>query len=122
MKKTLLYSLLALMLSSCGEHSDYDITKFTGEFRFYKGIGELFECKSRVKYYIADAGISTDLQEAYEELGLAEKDDAYIHIKGYLRDDDDPMEGITPEIVFVPVEIIKLDKNRGCERVIQQGR
>ena len=122
MKRTLLYSLLALMLSSCGEHSDYDVTKFTGEFRFYKGIGELFECKSRIKYYIADAGIYTDLQEAYKELALEEKDDAYIHIKGYLRDEAKPMEGIDPSTVFVPVEIIKIDKKRGCERIIQQGK
>ena len=121
MKRTLLYGLLALMLSSCGEHSDYDVTKFTGEFRFYKGIGEFFECTSRIKYYIADAGIYSDLQKAYEELGLEEKDDAYIHIKGYLRDEENPMEGIAPSTVFVPVDIIKLDKSRGCERIIQQG-
>jgi hypothetical protein len=121
MKKKLLYLLLTLTLSSCGEHSDYDITKFTGEFRFYRGIGEFFECKSRVKYYIADAGVYEDLKEAYKDLGLEEKDDAYIHIKGYLRDEKNPMEGIDPSTVFVPVEIIKVDKERGCERVIQQG-
>jgi len=121
MKKIFLYSLFTLILSSCSEHSDYDVTKFTGEFRFYRGIGEFFECKSRIKYYIADAGIYSDLKEAYEELGLEEKDDAYIKIKGYLRDEKNPMEGIDPSTVFVPVEIIKLDKSRGCERIIQQG-
>lgn len=121
MKKTLLLSLLSLMLTSCGEHSDYDISRFTGEFRYYRGIGEFFDCKSRVKYYIADAGVYDDLKEAYEKLGIEEKDDAYIKIKGYLRDEANPMEGIDPGTVFVPVEIINIDHGRGCERAVQQG-
>lgn len=123
MKKILLGALFAvstIFLSSCNEHGDYDITRFTGEYRYYRGIAEFFDCKSRVKYYVAESGIDSDLENAYLKLGLDEKDDVYIQLKGYLKEEE-MMEGINPSTVFVPVKILKIDKTRGCERGIRQG-
>ena len=112
----------ALLLSSCGEHSDYDIINFTGEYRYYSGIAEFFDCKSRTKYYIAKTGVSEDLKKAYLKLGMDEKDDTYMKVKGYLKEEEQQMEGINPSIVFVPVELLAVNKSRGCERAIQQGK
>lgn len=123
MKKILLgtfFTFIAVTLSSCGEHGDYDVIRYSGEYRYYKGIAEFFDCKSRVKYYVAKAGIDTDLQETYLKLGMEEKDDVYIQLKGYLKEEE-MMEGINPSTVFVPVELLKVDKTRGCERGLRQG-
>lgn len=125
--KTLSISLSAvflstLMLTSCGEHSDYDVINFTGEYRYYSGIAEFFDCKSRIKYYVARAGADKDLEKAYLKLGMDEKDDVFIKVKGYLKEEKAEMDGINPATVFVPVEIVSLDKKRGCERGIRQGQ
>ncbi len=123
MKKLLLFTLLAIsfvVLSSCNEHDDYDITRFNGEYRYYKGIAEFFDCKSRVKYYVAEAGIDSDLEKAYLKLDMEEKDDVFIQLKGYLKEEK-MMEGIYPSTVFVPVKLLKIDKSRGCERGLRQG-
>jgi len=119
MKKLLFMVLAASLLSSC-EHSGEEVVKFTGEYRYYSGIAEFFDCKSRVKYYVAKAGIDTDLQETYLALGMEEKDDVYIQINGYLKEEA-LMEGIDPATVFVPVKLLKVDKSRGCERGVMQG-
>ncbi len=119
-RKVLAITTLSLLLASCGEHDDYDISRFTGEYRYHAGIAEFFDCKSRIKYYVAKSGIDTDLQETYSKLGLEEKDDVYIQLTGYLKEEE-MMEGINPSTVFVPVELLKVDKSRGCERGIRQG-
>lgn len=119
-KKVLTLTVFSILLASCNEHSDYDVSRFTGEYRYYKGIAEFFDCKSRVKYYVAKAGIDTDLQKTYLDLGMAEKDDVYIQIKGYLKEEE-MMEGIFPSTVFVPVKLLKVDQSRGCVRGIRQG-
>jgi hypothetical protein len=123
MKKILSGILLfgvTVVMSSCNEHGDYDIVRFNGEYRYYKGIAEFFDCKSRVKYYVAEAGIDSDLEEAYLALGMDEKDDVYIQLKGYLKEEQ-MMEGIHPSTVFVPVKLLKVDKTRGCVRGLRQG-
>lgn len=53
---------------------------------------------------------------------MDEKDDTYMKVKGYLKEEEQHMEGINPSIVFVPVELLAVDKSRGCERAIQQGK
>jgi hypothetical protein len=123
MKKILAGALLfvvTVVMSACNEHDDYDIVRFNGEYRYYKGIAEFFDCKSRVKYYVAEAGIDSDLEEAYLALGMDEKDDVYIQLEGYLKEEI-MMEGIHPSTVFVPVKLLKVDKTRGCERGLRQG-
>jgi len=120
-KKSIFITLVALLLSSC-EHRGQDVIKFTGEYRYFAGIAEFFDCKERVKYFVAKAGINTDLQEAYLKLGVKDKDDVYIQIQGYLKEVAQ-MDGVDPATLFVPVKLLSLDKNRGCERgSIQQGR
>ena len=119
MNKLLFMVLVTSLLSSC-EHSGEEVIKYTGEYRYYSGIAEFFDCKSHVKYYVAKAGIDTELQKTYLDLGMEEKDDVYIQIKGYLKEEA-LMEGINPATVFVPVKLLKVDKSRGCERGIMQG-
>ena len=121
MKKFLLASITTLLLISCGEHSGQNIIKYTGEYRYYHGIAEFFVCKERVKYYISEVGVGTDLQEAYLEQGVAEDDDIYMQVTGYFMEEEQQMEGIDPATLFVPVELLKVDKDRGCERAIRQG-
>lgn len=115
MKKILLYiagSFASILLVSC-EHSGHEVSEFTGDYRYYAGIGEFFDCKKSVKYYVADMGIHTDLQEKYLKLGLRERDDVFIKVTGYLKEEQ-KIEGIDPSLVFVPVKFISLDKDRGC--------
>lgn len=121
MKKLLLTSIAAFLLTSCGEHSGQDITKFTGEYRYYHGIAEFFVCKERAKYYISEVGAGKDLQEAYLEQGVAEDDDVYMQVTGYFMEEEQLMPEIDPATLFVPVKLLKVDKNRGCERAIRQG-
>jgi uncharacterized lipoprotein NlpE involved in copper resistance len=120
-KKLVALSLILFLLTSCGEHSGQEISKFTGEYRYYAGIAEFFDCKSGVKYYIAKVGVGSELQEAYLKLDVKEKDDVYLQIKGYLKEEQQ-MEGIDPATVFVPVKLLSFDKNRGCKRGFMQGR
>jgi len=120
MKKLLLASVTALLLSSCGEHSGQNIIKYAGEYRYYHGIAEFFVCKERVKYYISDVGIGTDLQEAYLKQGVAEDDDVYMQVTGYFMEEQ-LMPEIEPATLFVPVELLKVDAARGCERMIREG-
>jgi len=113
------FLLAALLIASC-EHSDYEVTKFTGDYRYYAGIAEFFDCDSRIKYYLADAGISEELQQLHASLDINEKDDVYLELKGYLKEEQ-LMDGINPTDVFVPVELLKHDTSRGCERGFRQG-
>ena len=113
--------LLPLMLTSCGEHSGRDIKLFTGEYRYYAGIAEFFDCKDRVKYFVSKKiGINSELKEDFLSLGLRSSDDAYIRVKGYIKAEDQ-LQGMDPVSVFVPVELVKFDKNRGCKRSAKQG-
>jgi len=120
MRKAILVSFASFILASCGEHSGQDVSKFTGEYRYYAGIAEFFDCKTHTKYYIAKVGVGTDLQAAYLKLNVEEKDDVYIQVKGYLKEEKQ-IEGIDPATVFVPVKLLGIDKTRGCERGVMQG-
>lgn len=120
MRKILLICITALLLTSC-EHRGEDITKFKGEYRYYKGIAEFYDCKESVKYYVGDFGIYTELQKKYLAEGVAEDDDVYMQVTGYLKEEAILVEGVDPTIVFVPVELLSIDKNRGCQRALRQG-
>ena len=112
--------LLTLCLAAC-EHSGYEISKFNGDYRYYAGIAEFFDCDTGVKYYVADAGIHTELQDIYTSLDVKEKEDIYMQVEGYTREEQQ-MEGIDPILVFVPVKLLSHDADRGCKRTIRQGR
>lgn len=120
MKNKLAILVTAFLLTSCGEHRGQDISEFTGDYRFYAGIAEFFDCRKSVKYYVADSGIHNELQSLYLQLNLKDKDDVYIKVKGYLKEEQQ-MEGINPKTVFVPVKLISHDASRGCEQGIMQG-
>jgi len=118
---SLLILFLSLMLFSCGEHRGHDIKLFTGEYRYYAGITEFFNCKDGVRYFVSDKiGINDEIKKAFLNLGLKLKDDAYIRVKGYFKSEEQ-LEGMDPVSIFVPVELIKFDKTRGCKRSSKQG-
>lgn len=112
--------IAGLSLTSC-EHQGHTISEFNGDYRYYAGIAEFFNCQDGNKYYVADAGINNELQSRYLSLGLKQKEDVYIQVTGYLKKDKPKLEGIDPSLVFVPVRLISLDSSRGCNTVIRQG-
>jgi len=124
MKKILLCGLFPLMLlsllTSCGEHGGKTIIEYTGDYHFSNGIAEFFDCKGRVKYYLSDSGIAEKLQKEYLKLGVRKRDDVYMKVTGYVQEEE-KIEGIDPSDVFVAVELLKIDKDRGCERGHRQG-
>jgi len=119
MNKIGLFILFALGISSC-EHSGETIIEYQGDYRFVAGIGEFFDCKSRIKYFLADAGISTELEKQYLELAVPNEEDVYAILKGYLKEETQ-IEGVDPITVFVPTKVISLDPTRGCEKPKRQG-
>ena len=119
--RLILVFIVAIFLTSCGEHSGQTISEFSGDYRFYSGIGEFFDCNKKKKFYVANAGISSKLQETYLNLQIRPKEDVYIKIKGYLKEEVPQIEGINPELVFVPVKLISVDENRGCTYLIREG-
>lgn len=56
MIKTFFKFLPALLLVSC-EHSGYEVIEYTGDYRYYAGIAEFFDCDEQVNYYVADSGL-----------------------------------------------------------------
>lgn len=51
---------------------------------------------------------------------MNDRDDVFMQIEGYFKEESQ-MEGIDPATVFVPVRLLKVDKNRGCQRAICRG-
>ena len=111
--RLILAFVTTIFLTSCGEHSGQTISEFSGDYRFYSGIGEFFDCNQKKKFYVAKAGISTKLQDSYLKLQVKPKEDVFIKIQGYLKEEIQ-MEGIDPKLVFVPVKLISINKDRGC--------
>ncbi|MFK5987050.1 MAG: hypothetical protein QM479_16705 [Pseudomonadota bacterium] len=94
--------------------------RYTGNFRYYAGIAEFFDCKTQKKHYLADDGLADDLIKAYKELNLRLKDDVYIRVEGFYQEQEQ-MEGVDPIDVFVPTKIIQLDTTRSCKRPYRRG-
>ena len=112
--KFIFFLILSLSLVSC-DHWGEDVRGYTGDYRYYAGISEFFECKERVKYYVADMGIAAELEKEYLALGLAKKEDVYTKVEGYFKEEVQ-MEGIDSIMVFVPTKLISFDQERGCEK------
>ncbi len=120
-KSILLLAILPLIFVSCDtQHSGYTSKEYTGDYRVYAGIAEFFDCDERVKYFVAQSGVHSELAEKYTALGVPEKDDVYIKVEGYLKEEAQ-MEGVDPITVFVPTKFISFDQTRGCEMGRQQG-
>ncbi len=111
---------LVLASTSC-EHRGETILDYTGDYRYYSGIGEFFDCKDQIKYFLADAGVSSELETQYLALDVKEKEDVYVTLKGYVKEETQ-IEGVDPITVFVPTEILNLDQTRGCERSKREGQ
>ena len=121
LKAILLLAILPLFLASCDmQHSGYTSKEYTGDYRVYANIAEFFDCDERVKYYVAESGVHSELAEKYAALGVPEKEDVYIKVEGYLKKESQ-MEGIDPITVFVPTKFISFDNTRGCQVVRQEG-
>ena len=114
--------LSSLLLSSCmtvtiqGSNSQ----RYTGNFRYYAGIAEFFDCKTQKKHYLEESGLTEDLIKAYQKLNLRPKDDVYVRVEGFYKELEQ-MEGVDPIDVFVPTKIIQLDTTRSCKRPYRRG-
>jgi hypothetical protein len=106
--------ILSLSLGACDvQHFGEDVKEHSGDYRFYAGIGEFFDCDDQVKYIVAKSGIHSRLADKYAALGVAEKEDVYTKVEGYLKQEA-RMEGLDPMTVFVPTKFISFDESRGC--------
>jgi len=116
--------LLPMALAGVGcdsEHRGHEIESFQGDYRYSSGVGEFFDCQSRVRYYVHDSSANKRLIREYRKLGLQHGDDAYVRVKGYLKEVPQ-MEGVDPVKEFVPAEFISIDPNRGCKQEARRGR
>jgi hypothetical protein len=111
-----LLASLSLLLAACaGEHSGKQIESFRGDYRLYAGIAEFLDCDGQVKYYVSRKGAYEELAQQYAALGVAEKEDVYMQVEGYLEKEE-MMEGIDPMTVFVAAKFVSADPTRGCDR------
>ena len=109
--------LFSIGLTACSQHES---TVFTGDYRYYAGISEFFDCKTGVKYYLGKNGINKELEEKYLALKIKEKDDAYLKVEGYLIEES-AEDTLIPATVFIPTDFISFDTSRGCERGRREG-
>jgi uncharacterized lipoprotein NlpE involved in copper resistance len=109
--------LLLIGLSACSQHES---SLFTGDYRYYAGISEFFDCKTGVKYYLGKNGINKELEKEYLALKIEEKDDAYLKVEGYLMEES-AEEHLIPATVFVPTNFLSFDTSRGCEHGRREG-
>ncbi len=110
-----------LLIGACNnQHQGRIIENFQGDYRYASGIGEFFDCKSRVRYYVHDSSANRVLIREFQKLGLRRGEDAYVRVKGYLMEAPQ-MDGVDPVEEFVPVEFIGIDPARGCKQEARQG-
>ena len=119
MMKLILF-LIALQLTACTPSYDYEISRYKGNFRYFSHIAEFYDCKSMQKHYLGSEGVLDELIEEYKKLNLKEKDDVYIRVEGYYREEEQ-MDGVDPIEVFVPTKIVELDTSRSCKRPYRVG-
>jgi len=119
---SLIFVLNALLLSSCITISvkESNHHRYNGNFRYYAGIAEFFDCKTQKKHYLGDDGLSSDLIEAYQKLNLRAKDDVYVRVEGFYKEEEQ-MDGVDPIDIFIPTKIIQLDTTRSCKRPYRRG-
>jgi uncharacterized lipoprotein NlpE involved in copper resistance len=116
-KNKFLACLFMLTLTSCSQHES---SIFTGDYRYYAGISEFFDCQTKIKYYLGSQGIKKQLEEKYQALKLKEKEDVYLKVEGYFIQES-AEENLIPGTIFIPTHIINFDTSRGCEIKNRQG-
>ena len=112
-----LIALFAVSFIGCSQHES---SSFSGDYRYYAGISEFFDCKTGTKYYLGTEGIRKELEEKFLALKLDEKEDAYLKVEGYLIEES-AEENLIPATIFVATEFISFDTSRGCELGRRQG-
>jgi len=124
MKKLISYFTLlnCILLSSCMTvtYQESNFQRYTGDFRYHANIAEFFDCKTLKKHYLGKDGQSDDLIQAYQKLNLKPKEDVYVRVEGYYKEEEQ-MDGVDPIDVFVPTKIIQLDSSRSCKRPHRLG-
>ena len=115
-------TLLSILLSACEKVSESKTTTiYSGDYRSDSGIGEFFNCKDRVRYFVVKNKTAKELEARYLALGLKAKDDVYVRVEGNIKEEKPEIDGINPTTVFLPTKIISLDQNRGCDISARQG-
>ena len=114
MKKVFLLSII--LLTACSqEPPPENIQRYSGDFRYYRGIAEFFDCKERRRYYLHENALYGELLEKFAALGLDEKEDAYVRVKGYWLEEEQ-MDGVDPFELQAVTEIVEFDASRSCQR------
>lgn len=116
------FIVFAIPLSACDrEPAGITSATYSGDYRSDSGIGEFFNCKDHVKYFVKKNKTAKELEERYLLLGLKAKEDVFVTIEGFFQEEKPEIDGINPATLFVPTRIISLDKNRGCDIGARQG-
>jgi len=114
--------LLVTLLAACSQgQPPENIQRFSGDFRYYRGIAEFFDCKELHKYYLHENDMYDELLEKFAALGLDKKEDAYLRVKGYWLEEEQ-MDGVDPLELLAVTEIIEFDASRSCQRRRWQGQ
>ena len=113
--------LLVALLTACsqGEAPEH-IRSYSGDFRYYRGIAEFFDCKERRRYYLHENDTYGELLEKFAALGLDEKEDAYLRVKGYWLEEEQ-MDGVDPLELLAVTEVVEFDASRSCQRRRREG-
>ncbi len=120
-----LFILLNSLLIGCTSNLptptyQVQVQKIKGNFRYYAGIAEFFDCKTQTKHYVAKDGVYEEMLKAYQDLKLREKDDVYVSFEGFYREEEQ-MDGVDPYNMFVATKILKIDTTRSCKRPYRRG-
>ncbi|MBL7004158.1 MAG: hypothetical protein ISR69_09055 [Gammaproteobacteria bacterium] len=112
--------IISSLLVGCATQYKMPPQRFIGDFSYYKGIAEYFDCSTKKRYFMDKGEAYSELVERYEALNLRAKEDIYIRSEGYLKEEE-LIDGLDPVEVFVVTKIVRLDPNRGCNLVGKEG-
>lgn len=112
---------LVVVLSACSQGPPPEnIQRISGDFRYYRGIAEFFDCKQRHRFYLVENDMYGELLEKFAALKLDPKEDAYVRVKGYWVEEEQ-MEGVDPLELLAVTEIVEFDASRSCKRTYREG-
>ena len=113
--------LLAILLTGCTmQHRTTENHRYTGDFRYYAGIAEFFDCKQKKRFYLSSQGLHDEVISSFQALKLTEKEDAFLKVEGYYTEEEQ-MDGVDPLELLVVTRIDQLDPSRSCDRRRREG-